>query len=318
MQQAQNRKTWGTRRVGRAAFTLIELLVVIAIIALLIGILLPALGKARDSARELKCQVNQRSLGQAMLLYAGDFRDKFPPNQVLDSPPQRNEQGNFGLVYWYDEPRLSPYIGDTNWYRGDEPSGGFRTVGGEVMVCPNHPEGLRSYSMNFWASSKVDNTIAPFPGAQNPKKQFFDAAVDRASSILLISEAWGRAEQKKDNIVIGYMTNSNIGQKGKPGERFGGGSLGVSGDTGLPTTSPERDQAARGQLASSKSYIPYYRHPRRNSEFFGLEGRTVIAFVDGHVGSESPNQLFEKDTGRSSFKVLWSLFDEEFDPEVQP
>ena len=58
-------------RPGRG-FTLIELLVVIAIIALLIGILLPALGRARQAARRLKCSTQQRSLAQAVLGYALD------------------------------------------------------------------------------------------------------------------------------------------------------------------------------------------------------------------------------------------------------
>ena len=61
----------------RRAFTLIELLVVIAIIALLIGILLPALGNARRTAQGLVGQTNLRSLGQISALYNADNRDSF-------------------------------------------------------------------------------------------------------------------------------------------------------------------------------------------------------------------------------------------------
>src|SRR5712691_8454964 len=62
----------------RKAFTLIELLVVIGIIALLIAILLPTLGAARDHPNKAKCMANLRSLGQAMALYAQAQHDKLP------------------------------------------------------------------------------------------------------------------------------------------------------------------------------------------------------------------------------------------------
>lgn len=61
-----------------SGFTLIELLVVISIIALLVSILMPALGRARDQARNVICLVNTRQQGLGMKLYSADHSDKYP------------------------------------------------------------------------------------------------------------------------------------------------------------------------------------------------------------------------------------------------
>lgn len=63
---------------NRRAFTLVELLVVIGIIAVLISVLLPALGRARDSAKQTACASNLRQVSLAMLVYINDNRGKFP------------------------------------------------------------------------------------------------------------------------------------------------------------------------------------------------------------------------------------------------
>jgi len=68
---------------GRAVgFTLIELLVVIGIIAILVGILLPVLGRVREQSKRTACQANLRTLGQAMIMYANANRDRLPIGEM--------------------------------------------------------------------------------------------------------------------------------------------------------------------------------------------------------------------------------------------
>ncbi|MFT3787330.1 MAG: prepilin-type N-terminal cleavage/methylation domain-containing protein [Tepidisphaeraceae bacterium] len=136
-------------RARFGAFTLVELLVVIGIIALLISILLPALGRARDSASRTKCLSNVRQIGMAYMQYCQANKDALPA-QAYGNYFQYND-----WIYWRK---------DSNGYfqDGSDPTINIGTVGigrylnlsakgnAAIMRCPNDDAAnTRNYSFSY-------------------------------------------------------------------------------------------------------------------------------------------------------------------------
>ncbi len=135
-----------------AGFTLIELLVVVAIIAVLVAILLPAIGVAREHAKMIKCQSNLRNIGLALHQYGLDWNEKMPPG-IRDNGIWPNNNYVYTLVYNRYTGYLPPDSSDPNYnsrwislWKGI-PWAGI-AFGDDIFGCPSAPGSFIQYMAN--------------------------------------------------------------------------------------------------------------------------------------------------------------------------
>jgi prepilin-type N-terminal cleavage/methylation domain-containing protein/prepilin-type processing-associated H-X9-DG protein len=153
-----------------SGFTLIELLVVIAIIALLMGILMPALNRVKSMGKRVSCMNNMRQVGIAYQMYLGD-------NEKL--PPKRHPAGDF------NNPTASPNVLNLLIHYI---SPGNERMSPEAYNCPAlKPNPEEQYAPSEYSSTSFSANTVPLG------RKFTD--IPRAGQIIILQEAWSHSNQ---------------------------------------------------------------------------------------------------------------------------
>jgi prepilin-type N-terminal cleavage/methylation domain-containing protein len=236
----------------RRGFTLIELLVVIAIIAILIGLLLPAVQKVREAAARMKCANNLKQLGLAAHHYH-DTQQHLPP-AIGYYPPAA---GAFGPYFFH----LLPYVEQDNLYRRalgvvpfpppDGPTAVYYPGNNQVysqsvpiFLCPSDPSvgpggsvtvagvsfGASCYAFNALVVAQNDITTTPFKTNAQGKNRIPADIPDGTSNTILQAEKYARC------------TNTTL----PPQFRDGGSAWAYGGAGAFPWLPPPMDLPVKG------------------------------------------------------------------------
>lgn len=201
----ENRQNRLHREIG---FTLIELLVVIAIIAILAAMLLPALARAKDSARRGACVSNTRQLGIAFKLLLGDNADHFPKAVTEREATDTTRWGNIpdtpgGVAPFSIRGQLEPYIASTNFIfntnaNSDPGANVFRCRSGLDWPAPAPGQWFTSdYGFNLSEANYTPGFGESTWYQANPdygfNENYTDSSIKQPSNFIILSDA-GRGD----------------------------------------------------------------------------------------------------------------------------
>jgi prepilin-type processing-associated H-X9-DG protein/prepilin-type N-terminal cleavage/methylation domain-containing protein len=221
-----------TYRIRSRGFTLVELLVVIGIIALLISVLLPALGRAREAAKSIKCMGNLRQIGQGFQMYASDHRGVMPPGVGLE-----DANGNFSgprelgydypdslnQAYWSDHPFVGKYAGNKTWgtHQRAGRMGHTKADRSTVFTCPSDESAGYEDGNGRWLSYAILWNVWPLRSqfqnasqavSQYRARQFRITQIREPSRCLLALDGF---DATYDHTAYGgWQVRSQFGQVG--------------------------------------------------------------------------------------------------------
>jgi len=202
-------------------FTLIELLVVIAIIAILAGLLLPALTSAKKKGNRIVCVSNMRNIDLAFRMYRSDHEERFPDRRDLKlSLPG-------GYRPWNHWPRSDPRTGWAGIVLSNYLSGTAK-----IWTCPS----LRKSPLG-----KVISSVQPMGHATNaPLSGYWMWRFDRATEDIPLDNFWGKTEPQ----VIQHLR-----QEANPfiGIPEGPTDVEIMVDVYYPNTIEDLDESIRGR-----------------------------------------------------------------------